>query len=55
MSRKNEKISYRHIYTLFRKGYSSFIDVELMLFKTISMEDELREPNGVTAGTSIRF
>ena len=26
-----------------------------MLFKTISMEDELREPNGVTAGTSIPF
>ena len=26
-----------------------------MLFKTISMEDELREPNGVMAGTSIPF
>ena len=55
MSRKNEKISYRHIYTLFRKGYSNFIDIELMLFKTILMEDELREPNGVTTGTSIPF
>ena len=26
-----------------------------MLFKAILMEDELREPNGVTAGTSIPF
>ena len=55
MSRKNQKISYRHIYTLFRKGYSNIIDIELILFKTIFMEDELREPNGVTAGTSIPF